>query len=138
MLGSAELSVSVAVPLKSDVWTIGWGTTVYPNGKRVQQGDTITKAQADEYFAYDLRRFEDVVNEIITVPMTQNLYDALVSFVYNNGINGFKDGSVDDKINAGDMVGAYATWAKYVNSGGKKIDGLVRRRNAEIAMAQGK
>lgn len=125
-------------PLKTDVWTIGWGTTVYPNGKRVQQGDKITQAQADEYFKFDLKRFEDTVNEVITVPMTQNLFDALVSLVYNIGIGAFKGGSVDDKINSGDMVGAYATWAKYVNSGGKRIEGLVRRRNAEIAMAQGR
>ena len=134
--GFENLKLVAYKPLPNDVWTIGWGTTVYPDGTRVRQGDTITRTQADAYFAHDLAKFEDAVNEIITVPMTQGLFDALVSLTYNIGIKGFSDSSVDDKINAGNMAAAYATWAQYVNAGGKKVDGLVRRRNAEIAMAK--
>lgn len=134
--GYESLELKAYKPLSHDVWTIGWGTTVYPDGTRVRQGDVITRAQADAYFAHDLARFEDAVNEIITVPMTQNLFDALVSLVYNIGISAFSVGSVDDKINAGNMNAAYTTWAQYVNSGGKRVQGLVNRRAAEIKMAQ--
>ena len=132
--GYEQLRLKAYMPTKNDRPTIGWGTTVYPSGKPVQMGDVITATQADEYFMYDVRKFEDYVNEIITRELTQNQFDAVVSLVYNIGMGAFRDGSVDDKINAGDDAAALATWAKYVNQAGIRLQGLVNRRNAEIAM----
>lgn len=114
--------------------TIGIGTTRYPDGTKVKMGDTCTKAQAYEWFRFDVARFEAYVNRIIKVPLNQNQFDALLSLVYNIGETNFTDGSVDDKINANQNDAALKTWALYVNSGGKKIDGLVNRRNAEIKL----
>ena len=61
------------------VWTIGIGTTVYPNGMKVKKGDKCTLDQAKEYFAHDLKRFESSVNNLVKVPLTQNQFDGLVS-----------------------------------------------------------
>lgn len=132
--GYEKLRLKAYMPTPNDRPTIGWGTTFYPNGKPVQMGDVITAAQADEYFKHDVRVFEDYVNEIITRTLTQNQFDAIVSLVYNIGMKAFRDGSVDDKINAGDDAAALATWAKYINQAGKPLTGLKLRRQAEIEM----
>lgn len=132
--GYEQLRLKAYMPTKNDRPTIGWGTTFYPNGKAVQMGDVITAEAADELFAHDVRKFEDYVNEIITRDLTQNQFDAVVSLVYNIGVTAFRNGTVDDKINAGDDKAALATWAQYVNQAGVRLQGLVNRRNAEIAM----
>lgn len=114
--------------------TIGIGTTRYPDGSKVKMGDTCTKAQAYEWFRFDIARFEAFVNRVIKVPLNQNQFDALVSLIYNIGETNFTEGSVDDKLNAKQVDAALKTWLLYVNSGGKKIDGLVNRRNAEVKL----
>ena len=48
------------------VWTIGIGTTIYPNGVKVKKGDKCTLEQAKEYFAHDLKRFESSVNKLVS------------------------------------------------------------------------
>ena len=116
--------------------TIGIGTTRYPDGRKVQMGDTCTVAQAREWFKYDVARFEKHINQIIRVPLRQNQFDALVSLVYNIGEEGFAGGTVDDKINSGNITAALDTWKKYINSGGKVVPGLINRRNAEVALFQ--
>ena len=112
--------------------TIGIGTTRYPDGTKVKMGDTCTKAQAYEWFRFDIARVEAFVNRVIKVPLNQNQFDALISLVYNIGETNFTEGTVDDKLNAKQFEAALKTWLLYVNSGGKKIDGLVNRRHAEV------
>lgn len=134
--GYEALRLTAYKPVPTDPWTIGWGSTKGLDGKPIQPGTTITKEVAEKLFRRDIAYFENIVNEVITAKLTQNQFNALVSFVYNNGETNFIKGSVDDKINAGNWNGAYATWAQYVNSGGKQLTGLIKRRNAEIAMAK--
>ena len=119
--------------------TIGFGTTVYPNGTKVKMGDTCTKEQALMWKKNDIANFEKHINDIITVPMKQNQFDALVSLVYNIGPTAFKSGSVDDHINSGNIKTALEVWAKYNKARNPKtgklevVPGLQNRRNAEIA-----
>lgn len=134
--GYEKLRLKAYKPVPTDPWTIGWGSTRDLNGKPIQEGQTITKEMADLMFAKDLKYFENIVNEIITAKLTQNQFDALVSFVYNNGETNFISGTVDDNINKGNWDAAYAKWAQYINSGGKPLDGLKFRRQAEIKMAK--
>ena len=70
------------------VWTIGYGTTIYPNSIKVKRGDTCTIEQAKAYMAHDLKKFESAVNEV-TVDLNQNQFDALVSLAYNIGTSAF-------------------------------------------------
>ena len=113
------------------VWTIGFGTTIYPNGIRVKKGDTCTEAQAKAYMAHDLKKFESAVNNAVTVPINQNQFDALVSLAYNIGIGAFSKSTLVKKLNAGDIRGAAEQFDVWVNAGGKRMQGLVNRRAKE-------
>lgn len=113
------------------VWTIGTGTTVYPNGEKVKQGDTCTPEQAKAYFKHDLAKFEKAVNESVTVTLTQNQFDALVSLTYNIGSGAFKSSNLLKLLNKGDYQGAADQLLRWNKAKGKVLNGLVRRREAE-------
>lgn len=115
-------------------WTIGTGTTVYPNGVKVKQGDTCTPEQAKTYFKHDLAKFEKAVNESVTVPLNQNQFDALVSLTYNIGSGAFKDSTLLKRLNKGNYQGAAEQFLVWNKAGGKVMKGLVRRREAEQAL----
>lgn len=116
------------------VWTIGIGTTVYPNGVKVKKGDKCTLDQAKEYFAHDLKSFEKTVNDSVKVPLSQNQFDALVSLSYNIGSGAFKNSTLLKKLNAKDYAGAADQFLRWNKGGGKVMKGLVRRREAERAL----
>ena len=116
------------------VWTIGFGTTVYPNGIKVKKGDTCTEAQAKTYMAHDLKKFEATVNKAVTVQLNQNQFDALVSLAYNIGTNAFSKSTLVKKLNANDIRGAADQFDVWVNAGGKHMQGLVNRRAKEKAL----
>ena len=116
------------------VWTIGFGTTVYPNGMKVKKGDTCTEAQAKAYMAHDLKKFETAVNNAVTVPLSQNQFDALVSLAYNIGTNAFSKSTLVKKLNANDNRAAADQFDVWVNAGGKRMQGLVNRRAKEKAL----
>ena len=116
------------------VWTIGFGTTVYPNGIKVMKGDTCTEAQAKTYMAHDLKKFEATVNKAVTVQLNQNQFDALVSLAYNIGTNAFSKSTLVKKLNANDNRAAADQFDVWVNAGGKRMQGLVNRRAKEKAL----
>lgn len=118
------------------VLTIGYGHTTAAGPPKVVPGMTITEAQCDQILAADLGAVEKDVSRLIKVPLSQSEFDALVSFHFNTGALG--TGTVDDKINAGNIDGAMATLLQYVNAGGRQMNGLVRRRKAERLMFLGK
>ncbi|MFN3289050.1 MAG: lysozyme [Acinetobacter sp.] len=113
------------------VWTIGFGSTVYPNGIKVKKGDTCTEAQAKTYMAHDLKKFEATVNKTVTVQLNQNQFDALVSLAYNIGASAFSQSTLVKKLNANDIRGAADQFDVWVNAGGKRMQGLVNRRSKE-------
>ena len=113
------------------VWTIGFGTIKYPNGVRVKKGDTCTLEQAKEYMRHDLIEFEYTVNSSVKVPLNQNQFDALVSLAYNIGSSAFKSSTLVKKLNTGDYQGAADQFNVWVNAGGKRMQGLVNRRDKE-------
>ena len=113
------------------VWTIGFGTIKYPSGNRVKKGDTCTLEQAKEYMRHDLIEFEHTVNSSVKVPLNQNQFDALVSLAYNIGSSAFKSSTLVKKLNAGDYQGAADQFNVWVNAGGKRMQGLVNRRDRE-------
>ncbi|MBE7682013.1 glycoside hydrolase family protein [Paenibacillus sp. P13VS] len=108
-------------------WTIGWGHY----GADVKQGMTITQAQADAMLLSDLAKYEAYVNNPSYVPvadkLTQNQFDALTSFCYNTGPANLKKLCNDRTIS---QIAASIT--KYNKAGGKVLNGLVRRRQAEL------
>jgi lysozyme len=116
------------------VWTIGIGTTVYPNGVKVKKGDTCTLDQAKSYFKHDLATFENTVNGSVKVPLSQNQFDALVSLTYNIGSSAFKSSTMLKKLNKSDYQGAADQFPLWKKAKGKILNGLIRRRAAERAL----
>lgn len=113
------------------VWTIGWGTTVYPNGQKVKKCDKITLDQAKQYKAHDLVKFEKAVNDAVKVSLNQNQFNALVSLAYNIGVSAFTNSTLLKRLNEGDYKAAADQFLVWVNAGGKRMQGLVNRRNKE-------
>ncbi|WP_332604837.1 lysozyme [Acinetobacter sp. ESBL14] len=113
------------------VWTIGFGTTIYPSGVKVKKGDVCAKSQAVSFFQHDLRRFETAVNQAVKVVINQNQFDALVSLTYNIGEAAFKGSTLVKQLNAGNYKVAADQFLQWNKGGGKVLKGLVRRRAAE-------
>lgn len=111
--------------------TIGWGSTSDLAGQPIQIGDRWTKEQADKKFEQDLAKFDARVAKLAP-NATQGQHDALVSFDYNTG--SLHSSTLLKKHNAGDYAGAKAEFARWVYNDGKKMNGLVRRRQAEAEM----
>ena len=113
-----------------DPWTVGYGST----GPHVKRSLTITQAQADEWLLQDLDRFEQAVERLVSVPLTQNQFDALTSFCYNVGAGALQQSTLLRKLNAGDYEGAQGQFARWNRAGGKEMPGLTRRRAAEAEL----
>jgi len=112
------------------ILTIGYGST----GPHVTAGKVITEAQADDLLQDDLNRFEKAVTRLVTVPLTQNQYDALVSFAFNVGISALERSTLLKRVNAKLFDQAKAEFAKWNRAGGRPLAGLTRRRAAEAAL----
>lgn len=108
------------------ILTIGYGHT-----HAVKAGDVITGEQADAFLREDLQVAELTVNTNVKVKLMQGQFDALVSFVFNLGSGNFVKSTLIRKLNAGNYTGAADEFGKWVNAGGKKLPGLVKRRAAE-------
>lgn len=112
--------------------TIGYGSTRYANGFAVSLKDApITEQVAGDIMRATLTTYENAVSRYVTVPLNQNQFDALVDFAYNAGAQNLRTSTLLKKLNAGDAVGAANEFGKWVNGGGKKLPGLVARREAE-------
>lgn len=111
------------------VWTIGYGHTgdVYP-------GMIITQEKAEELLRSDLKTAENAVNAKVIYPITQNMFDALVSLTFNIGSDAFGTSTLLKKLNQGDINGAANEFDKWIYAGSKVQPGLVRRRAAEKEM----
>jgi lysozyme len=120
----------------ANVPTIGFGTTRYPNGRKVSLSDTeITRAKAIEYFKYDLEHFEQRVDAFCRDDISQSNFDALVSFCYNCGENNLKSSNLLKKVNINPKDPSIRDeFLKWTRANGKIVYGLKRRRVAESAM----
>lgn len=97
----------------------------------VKLGDVRTPEQCDAALATEVRRKAAAVDKYVHVPLSPNTHAALVSFVYNVGETNFRNSTLLRKLNAGDRVGACNELPKWVYAKGKKLGGLVKRREAE-------
>ncbi|MET4636140.1 lysozyme [Kaistia defluvii] len=112
------------------VLTIGYGHTSDSNYV-VRAGAVITEAQAEHLLKLDLREAEETVSRLVKVSLNDNQFAALVSFVFNIGEKQFKGSTLLKKLNKGDYASVPSELLKWVNDNGKRITGLVNRRNAE-------
>lgn len=111
------------------IWTIGWGNCSYLDGSKVLMGQKISQIEADMLLLKLLPKYEATVDRNIKVSLTQNQYDALVSFCWNCGSSESLFRLVNQK--ATDEVVHKWLCGHYIMGGGKVLSGLVRRRKAE-------
>jgi len=123
-----------AYQCSAGVWTIGFGTT-----KGVKKGATCTQDEAEALLADDLFKFEKIIHKQVNVPLKQHQFDALVSWVYNLGGGNLSESTLLVRINddtdssRADIPYQIKRWNR---AGGKVLDGLVRRREAEALLWQ--
>jgi lysozyme len=116
------------------VWTIGYGHT-----KNVQEGDKWTKEKADFMLWRELEdEYESYINDYVHVPLVQCQFDALCSWVYNLGPANLKKSTLLKVLNNGEYDKVSEQIKRWNKAGGKVLQGLVRRREAEALLFEGK
>lgn len=111
-------------------WTIGVGHLITPaDAKKFASG--ITEEMANSLLRQDVRVAECAVARFIKTTLTQNQFDALVSFTFNLGAAALQRSSLRQAINRGELHAVPAQLMRWVWAGGRKLPGLVRRRAAE-------
>ena len=117
----------VAYQCPAGIWTCGWGST----GGDIGQGTVWKQPMADSRLALDLRTFEAGVSGAVHVPLTQNMFDGLVSLAYNIGLGAFQKSTLLSCLNGGKYQAAADQFMVWARAGGKLLTGLQRRRIAE-------
>lgn len=116
------------------VWTIGYGWTQPVDGKPIRAGMMIKQETAERLLKTGLVSYESDVSRLVKVGLNQGQFDALVSFTYNLGARSLSTSTLLRKINAGDYTGAADEFLRWNKAGGKVLNGLTRRREAERAL----
>ena len=112
--------------------TIGYGNTYYEDGRKVLLSDpAITEERATELLNMVVKRYEDAINRYVQVPITQNQFDALVSFAYNVGNENVRKSTLMKLLNRKQYTEAADQLLRWNKAGGKTLKGLTRRRQAE-------
>jgi lysozyme len=116
--------------------TIGYGSTYYENGTRVQMSDApITKQRAEQLLQHTADRVASKVANLIKKPVTQNQFNALVSFAFNLGVRALQNSTllrlVNINPNDANIAKEFLKWNK---AGGKVVQGLTNRRIKESAL----
>jgi len=116
-----------------DVWTIGYGHT-----KGVEEGQEITQDEAEEMLASELDEYEGYINDMVECDLEQCQFDALVAWVYNLGPTNLKSSTMLKRLNSNDLDDVPNQIKRWDKAGGKVLAGLVRRREAESLLFEGK
>ena len=122
-----------AYQCSAGVWTIGYGHT-----KDVVEGMEITQEEAEQMLVDELHEYESYINKYVTVALSQNQFDALVSWVYNLGPANLSASTMLKVLNSGEYEDVPAQMKRWNKAGGKVLEGLVRRREAEACLFVGK
>jgi|TARA_R110000803_G_scaffold78792_1_gene144069 lysozyme len=117
----------------ANVLTIGYGHT-----KGVSDGDSCTQDEADQMLTDDLEEFEGYVDKLVTVDLEQNEFDALVAWTFNLGPTNLKSSSLLAALNEGKKSEVPAQIKRWNKAGGNVLKGLIRRREAESLLWEGK
>ena len=121
-----------AYQCSANVWTIGYGHT-----RGVKEGDEISADKAEYILLEDLIEFETYVDQLVTVSLNQDQFDALVSWTFNLGPTNLKESTMLLRLNDGQYSEVPAEMARWNRSGGEVLEGLKRRRKAEGLLFQG-
>ena len=123
---SEGLRLYAYLPTPIDRWTIGYGHT-----KTAYEGMKITQAGAEELLRQDVMWVEAAILKHVKVPLNQNQFDALGSFIYNLGETNFKDSTLLRVLNSGDYKEAAEQFLRWDKQRGVTLRGLTIRRIKE-------
>ena len=117
----------------ANVLTIGYGHT-----SGVKETDTITQDEADKLLQEDVEQFEKYVDDYVTVKLGQSQFDALDAWTFNLGVGNLRSSTMLKKLNETDYVSIPSEMKRWNKAGGKTLDGLIRRREAESLLFENK
>lgn len=117
-------------------WTIGYGTTVYPNGRPVRRGETITREKAAAVLRDTVEKtIVPRINSMVTARLNQWQLDALTSFAYNCGTGNLGKSTLLQKVNANpNDTSIWYEFLKWNKAGGEVLKGLTERRANEARL----
>ena len=131
----------------ASLWTIGFGRVLYPDQARLKTDERASYSlrsehnrlwnadEIDTLLEADLLRFSDGVLRLCPAAVDNQCHlDAMVSFAFNVGLGNLQSSTLRMKYNRGDYDGAADEFLKWTKAGGKVLNGLVRRREAERAL----
>ena len=113
--------------------TIGYGHVVLAH-EQDQFATGITQAEATALLRKDVRIAERAVLRLITVPLTDGQFDALISFTFNLGAGRLQTSTLRRRVNQGDWQQAVRELRRWIYGGGRPLPGLITRRNHEAAL----
>jgi len=121
---------------QAKISTIGYGSTYYENGTRVQMSDApITKQRAEQLLQHTADRFASKVANLLKKPVTQNQFNSIVSFAFNLGVRALQNSTllrlVNINPNDANIAKEFLKWNK---AGGVVVKGLTNRRIKESAL----
>jgi lysozyme len=132
--------------LDGSPWTVGYGATTHLDGRPVEPGDEMTEDEAEDRLRAHVTEFSMLLEQALDVWINDEMFDALVSLLYNvgPGAEGVRDGIITlksgkpstllAKLNAHDYLGAAEEFGRWNKAGGRENSGLVVRRNKEQAL----
>lgn len=112
------------------VWDIGHGHVIQDDEDRRD----ITHDEVELLLDWDLHFFDDGVSALVSAPVAQCQYDALIALAYNIGLGAFGRSTLLGCVNDGHFDAAADEFMVWTRAQGKVITGLVRRRAAERAI----
>lgn len=115
------------------VWTIGYGHT-----KDVKEGDKINKDEANYLLQEEMIEFESYIDDMVEVELNQSQYDALCAWVYNLGPSNLGSSTLLKVLNEGKYEEVPQQIKRWNKANGEVLTGLIRRREAEALLFQGK
>ena len=113
-------------------WTIGFGSTWDIKGNAVTGSHLpVTRDEAGRLLAREVRHVEGAINKLVKSELTENMFSAIASLVYNIGTGNFQRSTLKMKLNRGEYENAADEFPKWRKAGGRILKGLVRRRAEE-------
>ena len=122
-----------AYKCSANVLTIGYGHT-----GGVKETDKITLEEADSLLEKDIAKFEEYVSDNVMVKLNQSQFDALVAWTFNLGPGNLRESTMLKKLNNQEYESVPFEMRRWNKAGGKTLDGLIRRREAESLLFESK
>ena len=123
----------IAYKCSAGVWTMGYGHTT-----GVKEGDVCTQEEAEKLLRGDIFKFEEYVQDSVKVDLDQSQFDALVAWTFNLGPGNLRSSTMLKKLNNGEYESVPFEMRRWNKAGGKTLDGLIRRRQAESLLFESK